>query len=100
MGFHPPVLHKGFPDVVYVFKHALPQEVAYNSLLIERRKTLHQHTAHATEQVFHNELEDHYPALVHHYSSSGNTEKAIQYLLKDLRSAWFDATQHEFESAT
>jgi len=29
-------------DVEYIFKHALTQEVAYNSLLIERRKQLHE----------------------------------------------------------
>jgi len=87
----------GVPDVVYLFKHALTQEVAYNSVLIERRKALHQHTAQVIEQVFHSQLEDHYTVLAHHYSSSGNTEKAIQYLLKDLRSAWFEATLHEAE---
>ena len=34
-----------FPDVEYVFKHALTQEVAYNSLLQERRKVLHERAA-------------------------------------------------------
>src|SRR4029450_4896809 len=31
-----------FPDIEYTFKHALTQEVAYNSLLSERRKTVHE----------------------------------------------------------
>jgi class 3 adenylate cyclase len=35
-------------SVDYVFKHALTQEVAYNSLLIERRKQLHERAAQAT----------------------------------------------------
>ena len=86
----------GFPDVEYVFKHALTQEVAYNSMLIERRKVLHQQTAAAIEQLFHHQLEEHYTALARHYSSSGNTDKAIQYLLKDFRTAWFDAAAQEF----
>ncbi|HEV8717490.1 MAG TPA: AAA family ATPase, partial [Candidatus Binatia bacterium] len=34
-----------FPEVEYSFKRALTQEVAYNSVLIERRKALHEHTA-------------------------------------------------------
>jgi class 3 adenylate cyclase len=92
--------HLEFFDAVYQFKHALTHEVAYNSLLIERRKVLHQRTAEAIEQLFPQQLEGYYTVLAHHYSNSGNTEKAIQYLLKDLRSAWFDATRHEFEKAT
>ena len=43
-----------FPDVDYIFKHALTQEVAYNSLLIERRKALHERAAKAIEEIFHN----------------------------------------------
>jgi predicted ATPase len=69
-----------FPEPEYVFKHALTQEVAYNSVLIERRKTLHEQTGQAMEQLFHDRLEEHYDELAHHYSRSGNTEKAIEYL--------------------
>lgn len=89
----------GFPDVKYVFKHALTHEVAYNSMLIERRKVLHQQTAEAIEQLFHQQLEAQYTALAHHYSNSGNTEKAIQYILKDFRTAWFAATLQEFDTS-
>ncbi len=69
-----------FPEVEYVFKHALTQEVAYNSVLIERRKALHEQTAQAIETLFPDRLEEHYSELAHHYSRSGNTEKAIHYL--------------------
>jgi predicted ATPase len=69
-----------FPEVEYTFKHALTQEVAYNSLLLERRKVLHERTAQAIEALFHSRLEDHYSELAQHYSRSGNTEKAIEYL--------------------
>jgi predicted ATPase len=34
-----------FPDVEYIFKHALTQEVAYNSMLAEQRKVVHERTA-------------------------------------------------------
>src|SRR5262249_11010054 len=68
------------PEVEYIFKHALTQEVAYNSVLIERRKTLHEQTAQAIEQLYHDRLEEHYSELAHHYSRSGNTEKAVEYL--------------------
>ncbi|HEV8711392.1 MAG TPA: adenylate/guanylate cyclase domain-containing protein [Candidatus Binatia bacterium] len=69
-----------FPEVEYLFKHALTQEVAYNSVLIERRKVLHERTAQAIESLFHSRLEDHYSELAHHYTRSGNTEKAVEYL--------------------
>ena len=69
-----------FPDVAYVFKHALTQEVAYNSLLQERRKVLHERAATAIETLFHNRLEDQYSELASHYSRSGNTQKAVDYL--------------------
>jgi predicted ATPase len=69
-----------FPEVEYLFKHALTQEVAYNSVLIERRKVLHEQTGQAIEQLYPNRLEEYYDELAHHYSRSGNTEKAIEYL--------------------
>jgi len=69
-----------FPEVEYTFKHALTQEVAYASLLIERRKALHERAARAIETLFHNQLEDHYSELAHHYSHSANTGKAAAYL--------------------
>src|SRR5262249_41068771 len=41
------------PEVEYLFKHALTQEVAYNSVLQERRKVLHEQTARAIEVLHH-----------------------------------------------
>ena len=69
-----------FPEVEYLFKHALTQEVAYNSVLQERRKALHERTAQAMENSISGKLEDHYSELAYHYSRSGNTGKAIEYL--------------------
>src|SRR5207249_4220494 len=68
-----------FPEPDYIFKHALTQEVAYNSVLQERRKVLHERTAQAIETLFHSRLEDHYSELAHHYSRSGNAQKAVEY---------------------
>jgi predicted ATPase/class 3 adenylate cyclase len=66
--------------VEYVFKHALTQEVAYNSLLIERRKRLHEQAGQALEAIFANQLDDHLTQLAHHYSLSDNVDKAVEYL--------------------
>ena len=71
-----------FPEVEYIFKHALTQEVAYGTVLHEQRKALHEKTAHAIEVLYKANLEDHYSELAHHYTRSGNTEKAIEYLQK------------------
>ncbi|MSR13236.1 MAG: hypothetical protein EXR86_01455 [Gammaproteobacteria bacterium] len=68
------------PDVEYVFKHALTQDVADQSLLQERRKVIHERTAQAIESTYRQELEDHYSDLGHHYSRSGNLDKAVAYL--------------------
>jgi predicted ATPase len=67
-------------DTEYVFKHALTQEVAYNSLLIERRKLLHERTGQALESMFADQLDDHLSQLAHHYSHSDNIDKAVEYL--------------------
>ncbi len=67
-------------DVEYVFKHALTQEVAYNSLLIERRKQLHERAGQALEAIFADRLDDPLSQLAYHYSHSDNLDKAIEYL--------------------
>jgi tetratricopeptide (TPR) repeat protein len=69
-----------FPDIEYTFKHALTQEEAYNSLLAERRKLLHERAGAALEAMFPEQLEDHLSELAHHYSRSDNVAKAIDYL--------------------
>jgi tetratricopeptide (TPR) repeat protein len=71
-----------FPESEYLFKHALTQDVAYSSVLIERRKVLHEQTAQAIERLYHDKLDEHYDELAHHYQRSGNVEKAIEYLQK------------------
>jgi tetratricopeptide (TPR) repeat protein len=88
-----------FPEVEYLFKHALTQEVAYGTVLQEQRKLLHARTAQAIEALFAARLEDHYSELAYHYSRSGNTEKAVEYLHKAgqqavQRSAYSEATHH------
>ena len=67
-------------DIEYTFKHALTQEVAYNSVLIERRKLIHERAAQAIEALFAPSLDDHYSELAHHYTCSSNMGKAVEYL--------------------
>jgi class 3 adenylate cyclase/tetratricopeptide (TPR) repeat protein len=76
-----------FPDIEYTFKHALTQEVAYNSVLSERRKLLHERAAQAMEALFSDRLEDHVPELARHYDRGGNLLKAVEYLGRTARRA-------------
>jgi len=69
-----------FPELEYIFKHALTQEVAYNSLLLKRRKEIHERIGKAIEELYHDSLEEFYEVLAHHYSRSENLDKAYQYL--------------------
>jgi class 3 adenylate cyclase len=68
--------------VAYEFKHALTQDVAYNTLLIERRKALHERTAQALEALFVDSVDEHLADLSYHYSRSGNDSRAIDYLIR------------------
>ena len=68
-----------FPELEYIFKHALTQEVAYNSLLLKRRKQIHENIGKAIEDLYAERLEEFYETLAYHYSRSGNLEKAVHY---------------------
>jgi predicted ATPase len=71
--------YPGQNRMTYVFKHALTQEVAYKSLLIERRRILHGRVAESIEQFFDGSLEDHWTEIADHYTQSRDTQKAIHY---------------------
>jgi class 3 adenylate cyclase/predicted ATPase len=83
-------------DVEYKFKHALTLEVTYNSVLVERRKLLHERAGNALESMFAEQLDDHLDELAHHYGRSDNVDKAVEYLGRAgqqalQRSAYADA---------
>ena len=69
-------------EAEYTFKHALTQEVAYNSVLMERRRLLHERTGEAIEALFKERIDDHLAELAHHYSRTANTRKAVEYLFR------------------
>jgi len=69
-----------YPQSTYIFKHALTQEVAYNSLLLKRRKEIHEKIGEAIEALSPERLEEHYELLAYHYAQSANPGKALQYL--------------------
>lgn len=86
------IYEKNFaPEAEYMFKHALVQEVAYNSLLLRRRKEIHEKIGNAIEELYKDRLEEFYEILAYHFTASENREKAYQYLkasgLKAARSS-------------
>ncbi len=75
------------PEPAYVFKHAVIQDVAYNSLLRERRKDLHRAVAYAIEELYPDRLAEHYEELAHHFSQGEEWAKAFEYLVRSADKA-------------
>ena len=71
---------KLFPDLEYSFKHALTQEVAYGSILLERRRTLHTAIVETLERLPGDRLSEHLEMLAHHTLRGELWEKAARYL--------------------
>jgi class 3 adenylate cyclase/tetratricopeptide (TPR) repeat protein len=70
------------PEPAYIFKHALIQDVAYNSLLKERRRELHRAVGAAIEELYPDRLADHYQELAHHFVNGEDWPKAFEYLIR------------------
>lgn len=70
------------PELEYIFKHALTQEVAYDSLLMKRRREYHERVGRVIEENYPDRLEEFYEVLAYQYSHSDNSEKSVEYLMK------------------
>jgi class 3 adenylate cyclase/tetratricopeptide (TPR) repeat protein len=68
-----------FPDLEYVFKHALVQDVAYGSLLKPRRRALHELVGRAIEELYADRLDEHVAELSHHFAQGEVWPKAFAY---------------------
>jgi tetratricopeptide (TPR) repeat protein len=67
------------PEPAYIFKHAVIQDVAYQSLLVQRRKELHRAVWSAIEELYPDRLADHYAELAHHFAQGEAWQKAMEY---------------------
>jgi class 3 adenylate cyclase/DNA-binding winged helix-turn-helix (wHTH) protein/tetratricopeptide (TPR) repeat protein len=76
-----------FPELAYVFKHALTQEVTYHSLLVQRRQELHRRTGLAIEELYADRLAEQYEVLTYHFASGEVWDKALMYLCKAAEKA-------------
>jgi class 3 adenylate cyclase/tetratricopeptide (TPR) repeat protein len=69
-----------YPQSTYIFKHSLTREVVYNSLLLKRRKEIHEKIGNSIIDLYSNRLEEFYEVLSYHYSRSNDLVNALQYL--------------------
>jgi predicted ATPase len=67
------------PQATYLFKHALIQEAAYQSLLKSTRQQHHHHIAQVLETRFPETVETQPELLAHHCTEAGRMEQAIPY---------------------
>jgi serine/threonine protein kinase/tetratricopeptide (TPR) repeat protein len=75
------------PEAAYRFKHALTQEVAYESLLLHQRKSLHQAVGQAMEQMYGDRLEERLELLAHHFSQAQDWARAVGYARQSAEKA-------------
>jgi predicted ATPase len=76
-----------YPKTNFIFKHALTQEVVYDSILTRKKKELHNKIGKTIEQLYKDNLQDHYVVLTEHFISSENYEKAVEYLVLAAKKA-------------
>jgi predicted ATPase/class 3 adenylate cyclase len=76
-----------FPEIEYTFKHALTHEIAYGSVLQERRRMLHARIVEAIERLYADRLTEHLELLSHHALRGDVWEKAVSYLHQAGRKA-------------
>ncbi|MGA2940193.1 MAG: AAA family ATPase [Syntrophobacteraceae bacterium] len=69
-------------ELEYLFKHALAQEVAYESTLLQQRKEIHRLVAGSIEKLFKDRLHEFYGTLAYHYSKAEDAEKAEEWMVK------------------
>src|SRR5262249_13427251 len=77
------------PQATYLFKHALIQDAAYQSLLRSTRQQYHQRIAQVLEARFPETVEMQPELVAHHYTEAGLAEQAMPY--------WQRAGQHAIE---
>jgi adenylate cyclase len=70
------------PELTYLFKHIITQEVSYESLPYATRAMLHEQVAQYLERSYGDTLEQYVDLLAYHYDRTENTAKRREYVLK------------------
>jgi DNA-binding winged helix-turn-helix (wHTH) protein/tetratricopeptide (TPR) repeat protein len=72
----------GGDERVFVFRHALTQDVAYDSLLARQRRDLHLEAARALEELYASRIEETTATLAYHYVRTDLTDEAVAWLIR------------------
>ena len=67
------------PELAFMFKHALTHDVAYESVLLERRQQLHRTIGLAIEELYADRLAELYETLAHHFERGEDWQRALDY---------------------
>ena len=70
-----------FPELEFIFKHAVIKDVTYESLLVQRRREVHGAIGRAIEELYGDRLEEHAARLAYHYARSDHEDEALAYAL-------------------
>jgi class 3 adenylate cyclase/tetratricopeptide (TPR) repeat protein len=96
----PRALH---PEMEFMFKHALIQEVSYGSLLRRERQRVHERIGRTIEHLYQDRLSEFDETLAIHFQKSIATDKATDYLIrsgtKALRRCALDESDQYFKTA-
>ena len=76
-----------FPELAYMFKHALTQDVAYNSLLVQRRQEWHRLIGLAIEELYADRLAEQYEVLAYHFARGEAWARALAYFCQAAEKA-------------
>ncbi len=97
---HPRALH---PEMEFMFKHDLIQEVCYGSLLRSERQRVHERVGLTMERIYQDRLSEFDETLAIHFQKSTATIKAVDYLIrsgtKALRRCALDESDQYFKRA-
>lgn len=83
------------PDLEYIFKHALTQEVVYSSLLKKEREAIHKRIALVMEQLFSDRLPEFYETLAFHFTRGQSLHKAVDYLVRSGEKSFYRSALEE-----
>ena len=87
------------PEIEYLFRHALVQEAAYETLVKTERKRLHRAAGEALEWLYPERADELAAILAHHFAAAGDDEKGVAYSRRAARKAvamyaYDEAVQH------
>ena len=70
------------PELEYIFKHALTQDVVYNGLLKKERQEIHERIGLAIEKLFAGRITEFYEILAYHFKKGHSKGKAVAYFME------------------